>query len=50
MLKQFQKPKRVRIKAPTWLRNLRVCLLLGAAIVAVRPDDGVNCPSDILLT
>lgn len=34
MLKQFQNPNRVKINAPNWLRNLNVCFLLGAAIVA----------------
>lgn len=33
ILKQFQNPNRVRIKAPSWLRNLKARFPLGAAIV-----------------
>lgn len=34
MLKQFQNPNRVKIKAPNWQRNLNICFLLGAAMLA----------------
>ncbi|TNN84865.1 Guanine nucleotide-binding protein G(I)/G(S)/G(O) subunit gamma-T2 [Liparis tanakae] len=42
MLKQFQNPNRVKINAPSWLRNLKVCFLLGAAIAAAASLSGAD--------
>lgn len=52
MLKQFQNPNRVRIKAPNWLRKRSICFLLGAAMAGDAPppatldfqwSSGQNC-------